>query len=92
MAWTILFACIFIAECRVDQPIVTDAVLRHWRSYWLPPNWEDGLVVLPGGDPARGIVPIHIAAGMSWVPFPRHSGKGAVGVSAIHCDSHHTSK
>jgi len=45
-----------------------------------------------GGDPARGIMPLHIAAGMSCVPDPRHSEQGAVGVCAIHCDSYHTSK
>jgi len=92
MAWAILLPCIFIAECCLDEPIVTDAVLRHSRSYWLPRSWDSGLVVLQAGDPARGIVPVHIAAGMSCVPGPRHSEQGAVGVCAIHCDSHHTRK
>ena len=92
MAWAILLPCIFIAECCVDQPIVTDAVLRHWRSCWLPRSWGGGLVVLPAGDPERGIVPLHIAARMSCVPEPRHSEQGAVDVCAVHCDSHHTSK
>ena len=92
MAWAILFPCIFIAECRVDQPIVPVAVLRNWRSYWLPPSWGGGLVVLPVGDRARGIVPHRIAAWMSWAPDQRYSGQGAVVVSAIHCDSRLTSK
>jgi hypothetical protein len=92
MAWAILFRCISSAESCVDQPTVTVAVLRHWRSYWLPPIWECALVVLPVRESARGIVPIRKAAGMSYALDSRYSEQGAVGVCAIHCDSHRTGK
>ena len=48
--------------------------------------------MLQAGDPARGGVPLHNAAGMSCVPDQGHSEQGAVDICAIHCDSHHTSK
>jgi hypothetical protein len=86
------FPCIFISECCVHHPIVTDAVLWHWRFFWLPPSWGSGLVVLPAGERARSIVPLLLEEGMPCVPDRRHQGQDAVVVYAIHCDSHHTSK
>jgi hypothetical protein len=91
VTWAILVPCTLISVAWTNWLTVAVEVLRHWRSWWLPPTWARGLVLLVS-EPERGNLPLLIAAGMSCGPDARRAGEAAAGGSASRCDSYRTSK